>query len=79
MNTLFPELESDTSYYACCPQMTTKYQPWIHDDQIAGFYEQFGNLTFLTVKVTISACLSVCHRTVVVLFSFSSYGCIVVK
>ncbi|KAM9366867.1 lysosomal protective protein [Symphorus nematophorus] len=29
---------------------TTKYQIWIHDDQIAGFYQQFGNLTFLTVK-----------------------------
>ncbi|XP_028257763.1 lysosomal protective protein [Parambassis ranga] len=29
---------------------TTKYQTWIHDDQIAGFYQQFGNITFLTVK-----------------------------
>lgn len=29
---------------------TTKYQTWIHDDQIAGFYQHFGNLTFLTVK-----------------------------
>ncbi|XP_020516770.1 cathepsin A-like isoform X1 [Labrus bergylta] len=29
---------------------TTKYQPWLHDDQIAGFYQQFGNITFLTVK-----------------------------
>uniref|UniRef100_A0A3Q4BLT2 Carboxypeptidase n=1 Tax=Mola mola TaxID=94237 RepID=A0A3Q4BLT2_MOLML len=29
---------------------TTKYQHWIHDDQVAGFYQQFGNLTFLTVK-----------------------------
>uniref|UniRef100_UPI0037E8CCBF lysosomal protective protein n=1 Tax=Semicossyphus pulcher TaxID=241346 RepID=UPI0037E8CCBF len=29
---------------------TTKYQTWLHDDQIAGFYQQFGNLTFLTVK-----------------------------
>lgn len=29
---------------------TTKYQSWISDDQIAGFYQQFGNLTFLTVK-----------------------------
>lgn len=29
---------------------TTKYQSWIHDDQIAGFYQQFGNITFLTVK-----------------------------
>ncbi|XP_019954352.2 lysosomal protective protein [Paralichthys olivaceus] len=29
---------------------TTKYQSWIHDDQIAGFYQQYGNITFLTVK-----------------------------
>uniref|UniRef100_A0A4W5M375 Carboxypeptidase n=1 Tax=Hucho hucho TaxID=62062 RepID=A0A4W5M375_9TELE len=29
---------------------TTKYQSWISDDQIAGFYEQYGNLTLLTVK-----------------------------
>ncbi|XP_068171755.1 cathepsin A-like isoform X2 [Antennarius striatus] len=29
---------------------TTKYQTWIHDDQIAGFYQRFGNITFLTVK-----------------------------
>ncbi|XP_054892363.1 cathepsin A-like [Poeciliopsis prolifica] len=29
---------------------TSKHQPWIHDDQIAGFYQQFGNITFLTVK-----------------------------
>ncbi|KAM7406184.1 hypothetical protein PAMP_000578 [Pampus punctatissimus] len=29
---------------------TTKYQTWIHEDQIAGFYQQFGNITFLTVK-----------------------------
>uniref|UniRef100_A0A3B5AFW3 Carboxypeptidase n=1 Tax=Stegastes partitus TaxID=144197 RepID=A0A3B5AFW3_9TELE len=29
---------------------TTKYQAWINDDQIAGFYQQFGNITFLTVK-----------------------------
>lgn len=48
-----------TSYYACCPQMTKKYQPWIHDDQIAGFYQQFGNLTFLTVKVRTIVSLSV--------------------
>ncbi|XP_041047592.1 lysosomal protective protein-like [Carcharodon carcharias] len=31
-------------------QKTLDYQPWIYNDQIAGFYEQFGNLTFLTVK-----------------------------
>ncbi|TMS12965.1 Lysosomal protective protein [Larimichthys crocea] len=29
---------------------TTDYQSWIYDDQIAGFYEQYGNITFLTVK-----------------------------
>ncbi|KAM9765048.1 lysosomal protective protein [Menidia menidia] len=29
---------------------TTKYQHWIHDDQVAGFYQQYGNVTFLTVK-----------------------------
>ncbi|XP_029900390.1 lysosomal protective protein [Myripristis murdjan] len=29
---------------------TTKYKAWIDDDQIAGFYQQFGNMTFLTVK-----------------------------
>uniref|UniRef100_A0AAX7USV7 Carboxypeptidase n=1 Tax=Astatotilapia calliptera TaxID=8154 RepID=A0AAX7USV7_ASTCA len=29
---------------------TTKYQTWIHEDQIAGFYQMFGNITFLTVK-----------------------------
>ncbi|XP_055504712.1 lysosomal protective protein-like [Leucoraja erinacea] len=29
---------------------TVEYQPWICDDQIAGFYEQYENLTFLTVK-----------------------------
>ncbi|XP_059507552.1 lysosomal protective protein-like isoform X1 [Stegostoma tigrinum] len=31
-------------------QQTLTYQPWIYNDQIAGFYEQYGNLTFLTVK-----------------------------
>ncbi|XP_026175825.1 lysosomal protective protein [Mastacembelus armatus] len=29
---------------------TTEYQSWLHEDQIAGFYQQFGNITFLTVK-----------------------------
>ncbi|XP_071381273.1 lysosomal protective protein isoform X1 [Centroberyx affinis] len=29
---------------------TTKYMSWIYDDQIAGFYQQFGNVTFLTIK-----------------------------
>lgn len=53
-----------SSYYKCCSQMTTKYQTWIHDDQVAGFYQQFGNITFLTVKVTTSV---FCLRTVVVL------------
>lgn len=31
-------------------QATTKYQTWIHDNQVAGFYQQYGNITFLTVK-----------------------------
>ncbi|GAA6227845.1 lysosomal protective protein-like [Lates japonicus] len=31
-------------------EATTKYQSWIHEDQVAGFYQQFGNITFLTVK-----------------------------
>lgn len=31
-------------------EATTKYQIWINDEQIAGFYQQFGNITFLTVK-----------------------------
>ncbi|XP_067906064.1 lysosomal protective protein-like [Heterodontus francisci] len=29
---------------------TVDYQSWICNDQIAGYYEQYGNLTFLTVK-----------------------------
>ncbi|XP_040009848.1 cathepsin A-like isoform X2 [Xiphias gladius] len=29
---------------------TTKYQRWMHEDQIAGFYQEFGNITFLTIK-----------------------------
>ncbi|KAK2920245.1 cathepsin A-like [Channa argus] len=29
---------------------TSNYQSWRHEDQIAGFYQQFGNITFLTVK-----------------------------
>ncbi|XP_029945667.1 lysosomal protective protein [Salarias fasciatus] len=29
---------------------TTKYQTWLHDKQVAGFYQQFGNITFMTVK-----------------------------
>lgn len=39
--------------------MTSRYQTWIHDDQVAGFYQQFGNITFLTVKVTTSVFISV--------------------
>lgn len=35
-----------------CFQSTTRYQPWMYKDQVGGFYQQFGNLTFLTVKVT---------------------------
>ncbi|KAI1889967.1 hypothetical protein AGOR_G00168360 [Albula goreensis] len=29
---------------------TTVYQRWVYDNQIAGFYQQFSNITFLTVK-----------------------------
>ncbi|XP_035389366.1 lysosomal protective protein [Electrophorus electricus] len=29
---------------------TVKYQHWLFEDQIAGFYQQMGNITFLTVK-----------------------------
>ncbi|XP_036399622.1 cathepsin A-like isoform X1 [Megalops cyprinoides] len=29
---------------------TASYQRWLFDSQIAGFYQQFGNITFLTVK-----------------------------
>ncbi|KAM6942590.1 lysosomal protective protein [Xenentodon cancila] len=29
---------------------TSIYQTWLHDDQVAGFYQQFGNITFLIVK-----------------------------
>ncbi|KAF7659081.1 hypothetical protein LDENG_00003530, partial [Lucifuga dentata] len=29
---------------------STGYQSWIYDNQIAGFYQQYGNITFLTVK-----------------------------
>lgn len=31
-------------------EATSKYRSWIDEDQIAGFYQQFGNITFLTVK-----------------------------
>ncbi len=31
---------------------STQYQTWIYDKQIAGFYQQFGNITFLTIKVS---------------------------
>ncbi|XP_061670133.1 cathepsin A-like [Syngnathoides biaculeatus] len=31
-------------------EATTRYQPWRLDDQVAGFYQQYGNVTFLTVK-----------------------------
>ncbi|KAK5873909.1 hypothetical protein PBY51_018909 [Eleginops maclovinus] len=29
---------------------TTEYKMWHHDNQVAGFYQQYGNITFLTVK-----------------------------
>ncbi|XP_041638558.1 cathepsin A-like [Cheilinus undulatus] len=31
-------------------EATTEYQIWKHDAQVAGFYQRFGNITFLTVK-----------------------------
>ncbi|XP_008308464.1 lysosomal protective protein [Cynoglossus semilaevis] len=31
-------------------EATTRYQHWIHEDQVAGFYQQFGNITFMTIK-----------------------------
>lgn len=31
-------------------ESTTRYQPWMYEHQVGGFYQQFGNLTFLTVK-----------------------------
>lgn len=31
-------------------EATTEYGPWKDNAQIAGFYQQFGNITFLTVK-----------------------------
>ncbi|KAJ3594059.1 hypothetical protein NHX12_006391 [Muraenolepis orangiensis] len=31
-------------------QATTKYQMWTFDNQVAGFYQRYGNITFLTVK-----------------------------
>ncbi|XP_049574763.1 cathepsin A-like isoform X1 [Syngnathus scovelli] len=31
-------------------EATTRYQPWYLDKQVAGFYQQYGNVTFLTVK-----------------------------
>lgn len=31
-------------------QASTKYQTWLHNDQVAGFYQIFGNITYLTVK-----------------------------
>lgn len=33
-------------------QATTQYRAWMYEHQVGGFYQQFGNLTFLTVKVT---------------------------
>lgn len=45
----------------CCRQATSPYQSWRYEDQIAGFYQQFGNITFLTVKVGVSGFSD--HRT----------------
>lgn len=46
--------------FKCYSQSTSNYQSWFHKDQIAGFYQQFGNLTFLTLKVT-PVFISLCH------------------
>lgn len=37
--------------------MTVQHQAWLYEQQVGGFYQQFGNLTFLTVKVTLVCCL----------------------
>lgn len=52
LNGFLRKLQSNT--HLPTAQMTTEYHTWIYDDQIAGFYQQFGNITFLTVKVTTS-------------------------
>ncbi|KAG2469638.1 PPGB protein, partial [Polypterus senegalus] len=39
---------------------TTKYQVWLYDKQIAGYYQQFRNITFLTVKVIVKIILIAC-------------------
>uniref|UniRef100_A0A1W7RAT1 Carboxypeptidase n=1 Tax=Hadrurus spadix TaxID=141984 RepID=A0A1W7RAT1_9SCOR len=31
-------------------QVTSEYSKWMYNDQVAGFYKKFGNLTFLTIK-----------------------------
>lgn len=66
------KLQADTlvnnNTNTCCSQATTKYQIWLHDNQVAGFYQQFGNITFLTVKVTTSVCVCVwlsCFKLIV--------------
>lgn len=55
-----PKLQPDTlpNKINNCSQATTKYQRWMHEDQIAGFYQEFGNITFLTIKVTSSVLFS---------------------
>lgn len=54
----FPLMNGIDFTYKCavnvCFQSTTRYQPWMYEHQVGGFYQQFGNLTFLTVKVTTS-------------------------
>lgn len=42
---------------------STRYQHWIYDNQIAGFYQQFGNITFLTVKVSLCCSFPNCSNT----------------
>lgn len=56
-----------------CFQSTTQYQAWMYEHQVGGFYQQFGNLTFLTVKVTtfmFSILHSVYSRGFVMVLSF---------
>lgn len=47
LNLSFSECNGGLSFL----KATTMYQHWLYDNQISGFYQQFGNITFLTVKV----------------------------
>lgn len=57
----FPKKQKPNPSFKCFSQRTSNYLSWIQDNQVAGFYQQFGNLTFLTVKVTTSVYFSVSH------------------